>query len=507
MRLSPITALLAVFLLAAVLFTAGCIESPGQVFPGPVGESGSGPDTPVEMKYFEEVTKVPRPSGHLTAIQDFLCAFAEEHHLEYETDAVGNVLIKHPCSSPSEHHVILQAHQDMVPAVREGSSFVFGKDSIKTYIKDGWMYAEETTLGADDGVGIATALAALSSEELSDCSFDCIFTVDEETTMSGAKNLSPDWLLADALINIDTEHWGSVCVSSAGGAFIEAVFHPEREKTPVTACYRLVVSGLRSGHSAHMIDSGRLNAIRTAAAFLSGLHDVQLISCAGGSAKNAIPASAEFIFTASDENIVSLAAEYAASHAVDADPDLKMEIESISTPLTPWTKESTGQILSAISSVPNGCFKKSESSTLLSSNLGLLSTRDDGTVSVLCFPRGNDPAECKSLIAEIQDFFEKAGAEASVSDEIPGWKESEESPLVQLVTDVFRDMFNAEISVYTTHGGLEGGYFAEKNPSLSVVSIGPDIENAHSVDERLNIETFLQLKQFVFELVKKSCGK
>ncbi|HJJ59824.1 MAG TPA: hypothetical protein O0Y08_03045 [Methanocorpusculum sp.] len=230
MRLSPITALLAVSLLAAVLFTAGCIESPDQVFPGPAGESGSGPDTTVEMKYFEEVTKVPRPSGHLTAIQNYLCAFAEEHHLEYETDAVGNVLIKHLGSSPSEHHIILQAHQDMVPAVREGSSFVFGKDSIKTYIKDWWLYAEETSLGADDGRGIATALAALSSDELSDCSFDCIFTVDEETTMSGAKNLSPDWLSADALLNIDTEHWGSVCVSSAGGAFVEAVFHPEREK-------------------------------------------------------------------------------------------------------------------------------------------------------------------------------------------------------------------------------------------------------------------------------------
>ena len=507
MRLSPITALLAVFLLAAVLCTAGCIEDQGPAFPGTAGESGSESDIPIEMKYFEEVTKVPRPSGQLTAIQDYLCAFAEEHHLEYETDAVGNVLIKHPGSSPSEHHIILQAHQDMVPAVREGSSFVFGKDSIKTYIKDGWVYAEETSLGADDGGGIATALAALSSEELRDCSFDCIFTVDEETTMSGAKNLSPDWLLADALINIDTENWGSVCVSSAGGAFVEAVFHPEREKTPVTACYRLFVSGLRSGHSAHLIDSGRLNAIKTAADFLSGLHDVELISCGGGSAKNAIPASAEFIFTASDENIPSLAAEYAKSHAVDTDPDLKMEIESISTPLTPWTKESSGQILSALSSVPNGCFKKSESCTLLSSNLGLLSTREDGTVSVICFPRGNDPAECRSLVAEIENFFEEAGAETSVSDEVSGWKEADDSPLVQMMADVYRDMFHAEISVYMTHGCLECGYMAAKNPSLSVVSIGPDVENVHTVDERLNIETFLQLKQFVFELVKKSCGK
>lgn len=458
------------------------------------------------MKYFEEITKVPRPSGQLAAIQKYLTTFAEEHNLAYEKDAAGNVLIKHPGSS-SKKHIILQSHQDMVPAVREGSSFVFGKDSVKSYLRDGWMYAEETSLGADDGTGIAVSLEALVSKDLQDCSFDCIFTADEETTMNGVRNISSAWLSADALLNIDSEEWGSVCVSCAGGAVVDAVFHPAKEAAPVSAGYRLTVSGLRSGHSGIMIDSGRLNAVKCAAEFLSELHEVRLISCTGGSAKNVIPGTAEFIFTAADNDTASLAAAFAESHAAETDPDLKMEIEQVSSPAAPWTKESSAQILSALSIVPNGCFKRSASGPLLSSNLGVLRCEADGTVSVTCFVRGNDNAECEAKTAEIKKFFDEAGAETSVSDKFPGWKEPEESPLLQKVKDVYRGLFNAEISVYTTHGGLEGGYLAEKNPALHIVSVGPDIENPHTVFERLNIESFLRLKEFVSALVKECCGK
>ncbi|HJJ38951.1 MAG TPA: beta-Ala-His dipeptidase [Methanocorpusculum sp.] len=458
------------------------------------------------MKYFEEITKVPRPSGQLTAIQDYLINFAKKHNLESEKDSAGNVLIKHP-GIFSKKHIILQSHQDMVPAVRDGSAFVFGKDSVTFYVKDGWMYADETSLGADDGTGIAVSLDALVSEELQDCSFDCIFTADEETTMNGVRNISPAWLFADALINIDSEEWGSVCVSCAGGAVVETVFHPVLENMPTASCYRLSVSGLRSGHSGIMIDSGRLNAVRTGAEFLSELHDVRLISCTGGSAKNVIPGTAEFMFTAADAQICSLAAAFAKSHAAETDPDLKMEIEPVSASTIPWTKESTAQILSALSSVPNGCFKRSASGPLLSSNLGVLRTEADGTVSVTCFVRGNDNVECEAKAAEIKKFFDDAGAETSVSDKFPGWKEPEDSSLLQMVKDVYRSMFNAEISVYTTHGGLEGGYFAEKNPVLQIVSIGPDIENPHTVFERLNVDSFLRLKEFVYALVKENCGK
>ena len=457
------------------------------------------------MKYFEEITKVPRPSGELSAIQSYLTSFAEEHNLEWKKDAAGNILIKHPGSS--KKHIILQAHQDMVPAVRDGSSFVFGKDKIKTYVKDGWMYAEETSLGADDGTGMAVMLDALVSDELKDCSFNCIFTADEETTMNGAKNLSAEWLSADALINIDSEEWGSVCISCAGGAVVEAVFHPKREEIPASLSYRLTVSGLRSGHSGIMIDSGRLNAIKIAAAFLSELHDVQLISCTGGSAKNVIPGTAEFIFAASDDDITFLAAEFTKANAVETDPDLKIEIEAVRSPQTSWTKDSSKIILSALSSVPNGCFKRSASGPLLSSNLGVLRTDADGTVSVTCFVRGNDNAECEVRTAEIQKFFDDAGAKTLVSDKFPGWKEADDSPLLQKIKDIYRSQFNADIVVCTTHGGLEGGYFAEKNPSLQIVSIGPDIENPHTVDERLNIESFLKLKEFVYALVKENGGK
>ena len=457
------------------------------------------------MKYFEEITKVPRPSGQLSAIQNYLTSFAEAHTLEYEKDAAGNVLIKHP--GFSKKHIIFQAHQDMVPAVRDGSSFVFGKDEVNTYVKDGWMYAEETSLGADDGTGMAVMLDALVSDELKDCGFNCIFTADEETTMNGAKNISAEWLSADALINIDSEDWGSVCVSCAGGAVVEAVFHPEREEIPVSFGYLLSVSGLRSGHSGIMIDSGRLNAVRTAAEFLLELHDVQIVSCTGGSAKNVIPGTAEFIFTASDDNIASFAAEFAKVKAVGTDPDLMMFVDSVSLPQMPWTKYSSGKLLSALSSVPNGCFKRSASGPLLSSNLGVLRTAADGTVFVTCFVRGNDNAECEIRTAEIQKFFDDAGANTLVSDKFPGWKEKDESPLLQMVKDVYGALFNADITVCTTHGGLEGGYFAEKNPALQIVSIGPDIENPHTVFERLNVESFLKLKEFVYALVKESCRR
>lgn len=459
--------------------------------------------TASSLAWFTDLTCIPRPSGNLTAIRNYLIQFAEKHHLPYETDTAGNVLIHHP--GTTQKHLILQAHMDMVAAVREGSAFDFTKDAIETYTADGWLYAKETSLGADDGAGMAIILSALTAPELEQTGFDALFTADEESDMNGAKHISPSWLKADALINIDSEDWGEACISCAGGGLLETVFPFNPVNEPAQTAYTLIVSGLLSGHSGIMIDKGRLNAIRTAAQFLSTLHNVRLAEINGGTVFNAIPAEAAFTFTASDTDIPKLAEQFCKEHARETDPGLKLEIKPAGEH-TLLTGNATKALLTALTEVPDGCLEKDTYGPVLSSNLGIVRT-ENGKITVTCFVRSNSDEKRDTQIIRMKSILETYGGVTRIKDTFPGWTASPQNPLLSAVKEVYRNMTGSEIKVVSTHGGLEGGIFAAVNPLLPMVSVGPTIENPHTIDERLHLSTFAKTTEFIFALLQNYSAK
>ena len=470
---------------------------------GCVSDAENTDDISEELAYFYEICKLPHPSGNTAAMQNYLISFAEQHNLPYEKDEAGNILIQHP--GTSEKTIILQGHQDMVPAVEDGYVFDFNKDSVEPYIKDGWIHAAHTSLGADDGSGEAIMLAALSSPDLKDCTFSCIFTVDEETTMLGASSINPAWLNADALVNIDGEAAQTATISSAGATTFSAVFTPEEKTVPENRkWYRLTVSGLLSGHSGDDIDKGRLNAIMLAADYLSGLEDVQISAITGGTAKNAIPAGCDVVFTTTSDTAAGIE-DWLAAHRAETDPGLTLTIEEAKSPEKTYTAEFTKTFLNAVLAAPNGLLEKDEYGPAVSSNLGVL-TNENGVIEITCLIRAAVAEKGKETTEKIADVYRRAGADTTYEVLGPSWKEKGDTKLMQVTDNAYLKITGEHVRFVSIHAGLECGHFAEKNPDLMIVSIGPTTENNHTINERMNLENFAEVKAVTFEIVKDFCN-
>ncbi|HJJ28831.1 MAG TPA: beta-Ala-His dipeptidase [Methanocorpusculum sp.] len=460
-------------------------------------------NTMSELDYFYEINKIPRPSGNTAPMQEYLISFAKKNNLEYLKDETGNILIKHP--GTSKKSIILQGHQDMVPAVETGYTFDFTKDSIETYIEDGWIHAKHTTLGADDGAGVAIILTALTSPELKDYTISGLFTVDEETTMAGAENINPAWLNADALLNIDNEITGETIISSAGGTLATAKFTPECVPAPAgTKWYQLEISGLLSGHSGDDIDKGRLNAILLAADFLSGLDDVKLASISGGSVHNAIPGSAGAVF-ATSKDVDAYAKAWLESHYTASDPDLDITVAAVDAPEKMYAPAFTEKFLETLCTIPDGVLESDAYGVITSSNTGVI-TNDGTSLSIESYTRGTNDSKHQEIADEIADSMKKAGADAETEFLCPGWSVSGETEFMQTAKKAYLKLTGKQLALVSTHSGLECGYFAEKNPELMILSIGPTIENPHTINERMNLDSFTETKDFTFEIVKMFCA-
>lgn len=484
-------------LFCAALVCAGCIQEKS-----PDTQNPDNPEISEELAVFYEINKIPRPSGNTAAMQNYLTSFAEKHNLQYEKDEIGNILIKHP--GTSRNSMILQAHQDMMPAVADGCGFDFNTDPIETYIKDGWIYAKNTSLGADDGSGVAIVLTALTCPELKDCTFCGLFTVDEETTLIGAESVNPDWLNVDALVNIDNEYGGEAVISSAGGTVLNTEFTPVCEITPEnTTWYRLKISGLLSGHSGLDIDKGRQNAILLAADYLSCLENVRIAEMNGGTADSAIPANAEALFTTTSD--AKRAAEtWLASHRVETDPGLDISVVKADRPQKAYSAEFTKKLLNTLVRVPDGMIEKDSYGPTLSSNLGVL-TADDKSLKIVNLIRSGSNEKRDATVQKTADIFIQAGAKSEPDLSFPGWAVDGETKLMQITDNAFRKITGKPVKFISVHGGLECGYFAEINPDLMIVSIGPTVENPHTINERMNLDTFAETKTVTFEMVKSFC--
>jgi dipeptidase D len=463
--------------------------------------------------YFEAICQVPRPSKHEEKIIAFLEAFAAEKGLKIKKDEAGNVLISKPASAGFEDRqaVVLQSHLDMVCEKNSNVEHDFMTDPIKPYIDGEWVKAEGTTLGADCGIGIAASLAVLADTNLQHGPIECLFTVDEETGLTGAFALQPGFFDGKVLLNLDSEDEGEIFIGCAGGIDTLANFPYKKEKVPAGFFpIKLSISGLKGGHSGDDINKGRGNAIRILARFLwlaYHHYGIRLAKISGGNLRNAIPREACAIVMVQNgykENLVAdfnifkhdIAVEYALN-----EPALKIDHGSTNPTEFVFDDASAINLINALFLCPNGV--QSMSSRMpgmveTSTNLASVKMDVDNAVVVTTSQRSEIESGKIMVADQVMALFELTGAKVRHSDGYPGWTPNPDSPVLKVAVDTYKKLFGNAPKVRSIHAGLECGLFLEKYPQLDMVSFGPTILGAHSPDERLNIAS---VKKFWEHLV------
>ena len=458
----------------------------------------------IVFHYFEEISKVPRPSKKEEKIIAYLKEFGEKHRLETCTDEIGNVLIKKPATPGNEQMktVILQSHVDMVCEKNSDVVHDFLTDPIEIVIDGEWMKANGTTLGADNGIGVATQLAILASGDITHGPIECLFTVDEETGLSGAFALEKGFLSGDILLNLDSEDEGEVFIGCAGG--IDSVAEFKYKEFPVPAGYfffKVGVSGLKGGHSGGDIHLGRGNANKILNRFLSESalkYDLYLCEIDGGNLRNAIPREAYAvcaipydakesirvdlnIFTADMENELGI-----------VEPDMKLTLESESPREKAIDQDTMRRLLKTLYALHHGVYAMSQDIPGLvetSTNLASVKMKEDHIIKVETSQRSSILSARNDMANTVRAAMELGGAKVSSGDGYPGWKPNPNSGILKIAEESYKRLFGVDAQVKAIHAGLECGLFLDKYPSLDMISFGPTLRDVHSPDERMEIAT------------------
>jgi len=465
----------------------------------------------VVWEHFQTLCEIPRPSKHEEQLRDYLKGWADLQGLESVVDAAGNLIIRKPATPGMENRagVVLQGHLDMVCQANTGTPHDFFKDPIRPVMKDGWLVAENTTLGADNGIGVALALAVLASNDLKHGPVEALFTLDEEQGMGGAIGLEPGVLKGSYLLNLDTEEWGEFYMGCAGGVDVNISRAYAQETLPAAHVTRqLAVTGLRGGHSGCDIHLGRGNAnkilLRTlqSIARVSGL---RVASFQGGSARNALAreAFAVIAFPAADEGKVAALIDGLQQVLRD---ELAGADEGVMLALSPATTDKVMALadqlplLRALHAAPHGVKAMSQRVTGVvetSNNLGVMKLAD-GKLFANFMVRSLNDSGTQMLADEIVSLFELVGAEIQSEGAYPGWAPNPASKLLALCRDVYKKDFGAESHVKVIHAGLECGIIGSKYPDMDMVSFGPNITGAHAPGERVEVASV----GYCWELVK-----
>lgn len=455
-------------------------------------------------KWFNQICAIPHPSHHEDALANFIVNWAKEKQFFVERDEVGNVLIRKPATQGLENRtpVVLQAHLDMVPQANEGNPHDFTRDPICPRIDGDWVKAQGTTLGADNGIGLASTLAILESDNLAHPPLEVLLTMTEETGMDGALGLRRNWLQSDILINTDTEEIGEIYIGCAGGINANLAIPVQREANPFAQQAQITLKGLRGGHSGGDIHTGRANAIKVLARVLAKLTQNQphfafaLADIRGGSIRNAIPREAAAV-VAFDGDIGTL--ESAVKNLEDllktelalAEPNLTLFVEPADKPERVFNAHSTQTVINTLNVLPNGVIRNSDviKNVVESSlSIGVLKTEGDhvkGTILVRSLIESG-----KYYVTELlASLAALAGAKVEFSAPYPGWQPAQNSPIVALTAKHYADVLGTQPTVKVIHAGLECGLLKEHYPHMDMVSIGPTIRNAHSPDEKVEIAT------------------
>lgn len=454
-------------------------------------------------KNFHALTQVPRPSGHLEKVQQFLLDFAKNAGVEAFKDPAGNIVMRKPATPGMENRkgVIMQAHMDMVPQKSKESTHNFETDPIEAWVDGEWVKARNTTLGADDGIGVAAIMAVMEDKTLVHGPIEGLITADEETGMYGANDLPAGQMHGDILLNLDSETWGQFCIGSAGGVDVTATLEYKEVATDSTdAAVRVVLKGLKGGHSGLEIHLGRANAnklmvrfVRDAVAEL----DARLATWHGGNMRNAIPFECETVLTLPKENVEELknmVEEYRVlfnDEFAGIENDIHFFVEDVETPAMEVPEDIQDNLIDAIYGCHNGVMRMIPSFPSVvetSSNLAIIEI-GEGKANFKILARGSRESYKEYIVNTLQSTFNMAGMRVETSGDYCGWDPNTKSEILHLITMKYKELFGKEAQVVVDHAGLECSIILGKYPQLDVVSFGPTIRSPHTTNERCLIES------------------
>lgn len=468
---------------------------------------------------FDEITKIPRPTHHLEKMKAFLTDWAVKHGISVKTDEVGNVVMTKPATPGHENApvVILQGHQDMVAEKRGDKKHDFLTDPIETRVEGEWVMADGTTLGADNGLGCASAMAVLLDDNLVHGPLECLFTVDEEQGLIGANGLQPGFVTGSILLNLDSEEHGHLVIGCAGGKVTEARVKCERESAPAgLKYYEVHLNHFKGGHSGMEIGLGRGNANIQLCRFLwenSEKFGLRLSSIDGGGLANAIPREAKAIVgieqsgSAEFEKAVKefsdlIHCEY---HAAEGN-DFTFEAKAVEAPATVMTAEAGRNLISAVFACPNGVQGMSlavEGLIETSCNLASVKMTSEDEVTVTVHQRSSVDSRRDEIADRVKALFELIGGKVTFDDAYVGWSPNPDSNVLRVAESSFETLFGTKPHVEALHAGLECGLFLEKMPGLDMISFGPTLKDIHSPGEKANIKSVQEYWKFLCDILRR----
>ncbi|MFZ4835036.1 beta-Ala-His dipeptidase [Rouxiella sp. Mn2063] len=465
---------------------------------------------------FAKICSIPHPSYHEEALAQHIVEWAQAQNIHVERDQVGNILLRKPATAGMEKRkpVVLQAHLDMVPQKNNDTVHDFTKDPIQPYIDNGWVKARGTTLGSDNGIGMASALAVLADNSVEHGPLEVLLTMTEEAGMDGAFGLQPNWLQADILINTDSETEGEIYMGCAGGVDFITTLPLQRDAIAAGASlFKLTLKGLKGGHSGAEIHLGLGNANKLLARFLCEHADtlgLQLLDFTGGTLRNAIPreASAILAVAANQQNALQAAVnEFLATLKFElaaVEKNITLLLESTESNAKALSQDSQNRFLALLNATPNGVIRMSDDVKGVvetSLNLGVVSLTEK-EAEIVCLIRSLIDSGKDYVVSMLTSVGQLAGAKTSPKGGYPGWKPDAASPVMALVRELYQDLFNKTPNIMVIHAGLECGLFKKPYPDMDMVSIGPTITGPHSPDEQVHIESVALYWKLLIELLK-----
>jgi len=466
--------------------------------------------------WFKEILEIPRPSKKEEKIIAYLLDFGKKHNLETLQDEVGNVLIRKPATPGMENRksVVLQSHIDMVCEKNSDKDFDFEKDPIEAVVRNGWVYANGTTLGADDGIGIAAQLAILASKDIEHGPLECLFTVDEETGLTGAFGLKPGFLKSEILLNLDSEDEGQLFIGCAGGQ--DTVGRLPYEKVSIPEghlAFKIIVSGLKGGHSGDDINKGRGNANKILNRFLwenKNDLEIKLNEFNGGNLRNAIAREANAVVMIPEkltDGLMTKTGEFEKTIRNEfhvTEPDLKISVEETSTPDFILSDDSASRLLNTVYACPHGVIAMSQDiEDFVETSTNLASVKfEENEILITTSQRSSVETAKVDICNMVASVFYLAGGKVEQSDGYPGWTPNPNSKIVEITESSYKKLFNTQPEVLAIHAGLECGLIGDKYPGMDMVSFGPTIKGAHSPDEGIEIESVKKFWELTLDVLK-----
>ena len=467
--------------------------------------------------HFADLNAVPRPSKKEERVIQFMLDFGKTLGLETIKDHIGNVIIKKPATAGMENKqtIVMQSHLDMVHQKNADTQFEFEKEGIKMLVESDWVRADGTTLGADNGIGVATIMALLSSKDIAHPPLEALFTIDEETGMTGALELKGGMLTGSILLNLDTEEDTELTIGCAGGIDLTATGTYTQKDTPSNAqLYKISITGLNGGHSGMDIHLGRGNANKLMNRVLFELtkqFQIQICSIDGGGLRNAIPRESFSNFYVSNDKASELESKLSDLRNIlnaeyrTTDTEFDLAIEKLSDKESPMDSPFQEKLLRAIYACPNGIYRMSpdvEDLVQTSNNLARVLAKD-GKYEILCLTRSSVDSEKMDLANAIGSTFELIGASVASSGSYPGWEPKPDAAIIKLMRDLYKEKYNSEPHVNACHAGLECGILGTNYPSMDMISFGPNIRGAHSPDEKVQISSVQKFWDYLLDTLKR----